>query len=410
MSSPQNMSENTGTERRPRWKDHDDVIHFILKRTIPDHPVPRGETKALYHSVAREVRENFNLRGLIDYTGIKYVTEKYGSDPVYGNRKMSVIYPARTGTDNTPGARDKTFRKARRAVENGDGKYIICPHCEGHGFLEVIETGHQVDSGSQDDQGAGSSHLVSASQVVSGAPHMDPSDLSLGVNPSRAYMPTSCAAGTSYEVPQPSQTEPMSGPGRTEGLLSLDGRNVMWPAAEAVTYQRPAKRPRIDNQAEEEPGYPRASVAPYGNSLVGDEPASKRPRVDTAEQPSTMGIRQGLSTSVGPPSGQQVMVDDNAHYLNNQDSTGNAVSGYDSDYAFWDPSILDFNYGANSVPGADQNHASNVAAPAESSSGAAPPAITEATFNIEEFDFGQFLNEYGDLSVPDLQANPYPPL
>ncbi|OTA68612.1 hypothetical protein K449DRAFT_429479 [Hypoxylon sp. EC38] len=186
LTSMSEQSDGTETAKRPRWKDHEDVIDFILKRTIPDYPVPRGATKDLYHSVAKEVKETFNLRGLIDYTGVKYVTEKYGTDPAFGNRKMLVIHPAKTSKAraDTPRASNATLKKARRAVENGGGQLILCPHCGGHGFLDASEAESQVDPRPREDQISG---IHPAPQVMSSVPRLGPNEIDPVLKPPPSF-------------------------------------------------------------------------------------------------------------------------------------------------------------------------------------------------------------------------------
>ncbi|KAI1138260.1 hypothetical protein F5Y05DRAFT_413574 [Hypoxylon sp. FL0543] len=545
MSSPQDMSESA--ERRPRWKDHEDVIHFILKRTIPDYPVPRGATKALYHSVAKEVRENFNLRGLVDYTGIKYVTEKYGSDPVYGNRKMSVIHPAGKRTDGAPRAGDKTLKRARRAVENGGGQFVLCAHCMGSGFLDVNEARRQVDSGPERHQDTGSNHLQPTRQAVSRAPRSSPDGLPQQMKPSQAigssvavsghiaapspaahrpkvhqsspysnpasqnlrehmipnsalpsygnaysgaqdiggpgkqipqtalglqvgqplnsgvrlktnmipqnatmvptpkqsttvadmdnailypnfgqmgqetsldnnqaYMPTRWISAP-CEVMQPGQTAPISGPGWAEQLPSLDGRNAMWPAGGPIMHQRPAKRSRTEDEADEHLGTHGVNTTPYGRTSFGNEPAPKRPKLATAEQEPMMTTGQDLSTSVAQPSAQLEYVGGNAPYFpNGHTPTVDAVPGHSLDYSLLDPRIFGGDYSAGH-DGIGQNCTFQAAAAAETtaaitSSGAQQPAATEPTFNFDEVDFAQFLDEYCNYPVVDSQVSQYPPL
>ncbi|KAI0107344.1 hypothetical protein F4776DRAFT_668305 [Hypoxylon sp. NC0597] len=533
MSSPYNMSDSTQTARRPRWKDHEDVIKFILKRTIPDYPVPRGATKDLYHSVAREVKETFNLRGLVDYTGIKYVTEKYGTDPLFGNRKMLVIHPAKTpkGRMDTPRASNATFKKARRAVESGGGQLILCPHCGGHGFLDVREARPQVDPKPREDQSSGFTNIHPTPQVVSNVPYPGPNDIGLGINHSQSFEPSTSAfsratvpspavnmpsihqssshsgyllptvptvpsngtlyngiqdtgrrrsqmpqspgiwtsasntigsgrhigqtpnssvgdgiqqtvpipqatpmgplagqsatgmamdatvdssywqmdqeamlnkhqanvpagqAGTTYQVAQPGQIEPMSRSRRAPELLSLGGHNPIPPAPGAVMHGRPPKRPRTEDQ---ESGNRRESTALHGGLSTGNERASKRLRINTAEQSSMMGIGQDLLTSVGLPSEQQVAANDNSYFLNNDYPIDNAIPSQDFDFSLLDPAIFSTNYSAGGDHGFDQLQALGVAAPAGTSSGVELPATTAPDYDIDQVDFSQFLKDYAD--------------
>ncbi|KAI1407747.1 hypothetical protein F5Y13DRAFT_183172 [Hypoxylon sp. FL1857] len=281
------------TERRPRWKDHEDVIRFILRRTIPDHPVPRGEIKNLYHSVAEEVKKTFrHLNGLIDYTGMKYVTEKYGSDPTYGNRKMKVVYPARPQSDKTPRASNTTLGHARRVVKNGGGRFILCSHCNGHGYLDVSEAGLQVGSKPQDDPEVGSTHHSRPPQVVLGTPYPGPGNVALGANPTQPFGSSANVSGYATASPPAAHV-----PSIHQGLPHLN-----------TAFQRLAEDllPRTsswsnDNAyggAQDVGGLgiqmPRTPDARYGNSnMVSSEPQ--------AEQYSHSGIaRENQQTSWMP--------------------------------------------------------------------------------------------------------------
>ncbi|KAI2468729.1 hypothetical protein F4781DRAFT_443212 [Annulohypoxylon bovei var. microspora] len=187
--------EEVGRTRslRPRWKNYPEAIEFILKRTIPEHPIARGKFKLLFPRVAKEVNERFDFgERKADAIGIKYVTEKYGSDPVFGNRKMQVVHPAKSRASTKV---NKVRLRAKRAIENGDGSLIICPHCEGNGFLDVREQENEDGDSLQESQGVVSNPRSPISQREYDVIPQDQNSIVVGANPYQGVQPLTGDSG-----------------------------------------------------------------------------------------------------------------------------------------------------------------------------------------------------------------------
>ncbi|KAI0881447.1 uncharacterized protein GGS22DRAFT_196408 [Annulohypoxylon maeteangense] len=181
---------------RPRWKNYPEAINFILKRTIPAHPVPRGSFRQLYPNVAKQVNEKFDFGGRkADAVGIKYVTEKYGSDPVFGNRKMQVVHPVK-GKANT--REKKNLLRAKRAVANGGGSLMICPHCEGNGFVDTKEEAEDEDDMFQGSQGMATDPPTPIVHGGNGAMQPDPANTLAGANSYQGFQQPTGNAGNMY--------------------------------------------------------------------------------------------------------------------------------------------------------------------------------------------------------------------
>ncbi|KAI1485714.1 hypothetical protein F5X96DRAFT_690000 [Biscogniauxia mediterranea] len=124
----------------------DEQINFILDRTVRD--VARGETVNLHLAVAREFREAF---GEPDFglNQVRYVTERYGSDPDYGNRWGKLVRPVAqplpapapapaqdagaVAVPTTPGVRRLARARARKAITTTKRRFVLCAHCGGAG-------------------------------------------------------------------------------------------------------------------------------------------------------------------------------------------------------------------------------------------------------------------------------------
>ncbi|KAI1375438.1 hypothetical protein F4677DRAFT_422822 [Hypoxylon crocopeplum] len=134
MASPQ-LDQHTGQKIGVRHTSQ--IIRFILERTIPERPLERGRQGRLYSEVANLVNVRFQPEMPYGPKNIKYITNMYGRDPKYGNRKGKVVYPARNKTGNRTG-RDSSPAKDKR---------VRCPYCDGSGYLEAGGAGHGADSG-----------------------------------------------------------------------------------------------------------------------------------------------------------------------------------------------------------------------------------------------------------------------
>jgi hypothetical protein len=59
----------------------DEQIHFILDRTV--RVIPRGDTAKVHDQTVRDFRRRFGNEDF-GVNQVRYVTERYGSDPLYG--------------------------------------------------------------------------------------------------------------------------------------------------------------------------------------------------------------------------------------------------------------------------------------------------------------------------------------
>ncbi|KAI1091845.1 hypothetical protein F5B19DRAFT_493078 [Rostrohypoxylon terebratum] len=117
----------------------------------PKEPIKRGGFKALYPQVAKEVNEKFHgifkETEVADHSGVFYVKERYGIDPYFGAPKLRQVHLAKKVS--TRGK--KALARAKKAVKNGDKNLVICPHCEGNGFID-LEAAAEEEEMSQHDQ------------------------------------------------------------------------------------------------------------------------------------------------------------------------------------------------------------------------------------------------------------------
>ncbi|KAI5918353.1 hypothetical protein F4810DRAFT_715607 [Camillea tinctor] len=118
----------------------DEQINFILDRTVRD--VPRGETVNLHRAVARDFREAYKQPDF-GLNQVRYVTERYGSDPDYGNRWGKLVRPVASATPPTPQDTGVPVREtpgARRLARKskGGGMFALCAHCGGSGVQKLL--------------------------------------------------------------------------------------------------------------------------------------------------------------------------------------------------------------------------------------------------------------------------------
>ncbi|KAI1821275.1 hypothetical protein F4861DRAFT_551961 [Xylaria intraflava] len=118
----------------------EEQIHFILDRTVKI--IPRGETSRLHDQVVEEYKERF---GVEDFGAnqVRYVTERYGTDPVYGNRWANIVkgqgisptsHPLSSDLPRT----DKAMPGANQTLHRGDsGERVVCRHCNGLGTVPI---------------------------------------------------------------------------------------------------------------------------------------------------------------------------------------------------------------------------------------------------------------------------------
>ncbi|KAI1657597.1 hypothetical protein F4813DRAFT_396134 [Daldinia decipiens] len=115
----------------------DEMIEFVLERTVPTEPIPRGKKRALYEETAELFGQKFpNFESPVKYAQIKYITDHFGSSTEFGNPKGRIIYHDPTN-DRISKVMNNSSEPTRTATQNGKSKCILCPHCSGKGFLEV---------------------------------------------------------------------------------------------------------------------------------------------------------------------------------------------------------------------------------------------------------------------------------
>ncbi|XDG08735.1 hypothetical protein ABKA04_008350 [Annulohypoxylon sp. FPYF3050] len=125
-------------EQSVRWKNYPDAIWYVLKRMYPKEPIRRGGYQELYPEVVKEVNEKF--RGIFkdtevaDYSGVFYVKERYGMDPKFGALKLQQVHPAKNKKSTKE---KKALARAKKAVKDGGDNLVLCPHCEGNGFIDM---------------------------------------------------------------------------------------------------------------------------------------------------------------------------------------------------------------------------------------------------------------------------------
>ncbi|KAI1501161.1 hypothetical protein F5X99DRAFT_409305 [Biscogniauxia marginata] len=128
----------------------DEQINFILDRTVRE--IPRGETTNIHLEAAREYREAFG-DPVFGLNQIRYVTERYGWDPDYGNRWGNLIHL----TPQVPSARPPSEREkgipadltpgAKKLIRKGNkAKFALCDHCGGTGVQTFLRPNDPVNN------------------------------------------------------------------------------------------------------------------------------------------------------------------------------------------------------------------------------------------------------------------------
>ncbi|KAI1104616.1 hypothetical protein F4804DRAFT_306666 [Jackrogersella minutella] len=95
---------------------------------------------------------------------------------------MQVIHPTKTKGRNR-GTENNLLRKAKQAVKAGGGVFVLCPHCEGNGFLNARMAAEEIEPASQDNCSVGLAHSSPALQTVPRTQHPGAIDRALGENP-----------------------------------------------------------------------------------------------------------------------------------------------------------------------------------------------------------------------------------
>ncbi|KAI1334373.1 hypothetical protein F5Y15DRAFT_420902 [Xylariaceae sp. FL0016] len=127
-------------------KYSEEQINFILDRTI--RPINRGDTIPVYLQTAQDFKDEFGITEF-GLNQVRYVTERYGSDPAYGNRWANLVRPVVPMFEAPPASdakspvqdQDDSFdipehatMRVRRAAQRGSqGKLTLCTHCNGTG-------------------------------------------------------------------------------------------------------------------------------------------------------------------------------------------------------------------------------------------------------------------------------------
>ncbi|KAI2616025.1 hypothetical protein GGR54DRAFT_246727 [Hypoxylon sp. NC1633] len=227
-SFEQHTTQKTGVRHDP------ELIRFVLERTVPSHPVARGRQKKVFAEVAQLVNETFPVEKPLEVQSIKYITNMYGRDPKYGNRKGRVIYPAK----------GKEHNKSSPDIQPLEAKRTRCPVCSGKGYLNADDPGRPVDSTQLQPGGRSaqrSAHTPPVTQVSPGIPylgrssavnleakahHMPPA----GIDPA-ALIPNSYPSMQQPSPMFPQQAQRLTGtmptPGHDSSITSGGPRDVL---------------------------------------------------------------------------------------------------------------------------------------------------------------------------------------
>ncbi|KAI2777490.1 hypothetical protein F4815DRAFT_448239 [Daldinia loculata] len=117
----------------------DEMIEFVLERTVPREPIPRGKKRELYEKTAELFSRTFpNFENPVKYAQIKYITDHFGSSAEFGNPKGNIIYHDPT-KDRVSKVMNNSPEPRQTATRERKSKCVLCPHCSGKGFLEVSE-------------------------------------------------------------------------------------------------------------------------------------------------------------------------------------------------------------------------------------------------------------------------------
>ncbi|KAI1475015.1 hypothetical protein F4774DRAFT_421847 [Daldinia eschscholtzii] len=126
------------------YRYSNEMIRFVLERTIPVDPIPRGKKRTLYHETAELFNQTFpNLENPVGYSQIKYITDHFGNSVEFGNPKGNIIYHDPAG-DNISNTGNNIPKPTQNATQGRKNEHILCPHCNGKGVLEAPE--ESVDS------------------------------------------------------------------------------------------------------------------------------------------------------------------------------------------------------------------------------------------------------------------------
>ncbi|KAI8957991.1 hypothetical protein F5Y11DRAFT_363224 [Daldinia sp. FL1419] len=149
-----------------------EMIEFILDKTIPEHPVPRGKKKELYDRTAHLFNQSFpEFPSGIKNSQVKYIVDHFGNSAEYGNRKANVIHRDPIGPISAKanaGASNSTQGPKPATAQSNGRRCIVCPHCNGKGTLEAYEK--TIDPPSTPS-------VITSTPIT---PFMNPTDLTMG--------------------------------------------------------------------------------------------------------------------------------------------------------------------------------------------------------------------------------------
>ncbi|CAJ2499983.1 Uu.00g028360.m01.CDS01 [Anthostomella pinea] len=136
----------------------DEQISFILERTV--RPIPRGETNNVHLQVVDDFKKKYG-KPTFGLNQVRYVTERYGSDPAYGNRWAALVRSQQNMSD--PMSQDQeaapispiipTATAKRVAQRSTKGKFALCTACNGTGVKAVHRPAVPQRSTAQQRQG-----------------------------------------------------------------------------------------------------------------------------------------------------------------------------------------------------------------------------------------------------------------
>ncbi|KAH9906534.1 hypothetical protein F4778DRAFT_778924 [Xylariomycetidae sp. FL2044] len=176
----------------------DEQINFVLDRAI--QYVPRGELEDLHRQIVEEFLNRWDDMENFGIPQVRYIVERYGRDPQYGNRRVNVVRPGPIPEGPGPileGAegpqpprtswRAINVRNRPAAVEASRAEprlYPLCEHCDGTGLKPVLNKNNQPRQ--QAAQNEGPTHQDNQSMSTGGH---------LAYPPSTAEDPRAAARG-----------------------------------------------------------------------------------------------------------------------------------------------------------------------------------------------------------------------
>ncbi|KAI3322709.1 hypothetical protein HD806DRAFT_523029 [Xylariaceae sp. AK1471] len=120
----------------------DEQIHFVLDRTV--RVIPRGDTNKVHDQAVKDFKKRYGVEDF-GVNQVRYITERYGSDPLYGNRWANMIKghaklsPALLSFDEDFPLPDNLAPSAKRSLQKGiKTKNLLCEHCGGLGTIPII--------------------------------------------------------------------------------------------------------------------------------------------------------------------------------------------------------------------------------------------------------------------------------